>query len=76
MALVKQLRYEALEKDTRHTEADCTYSVITATNGDRLLQIDTYGSKTRRILGKKSQSIRFTSEALRQLRSILNEQFP
>ena len=37
------------------------------------LQIDTYGSSTREILGKKSQSIRLSKEALSQLVQIVNE---
>ena len=75
MAIVKHLKHQQLEKDTRHTEADCTYSIITDSEGNRLLQIDTYGSSARRLLGKKSQSIRFTTAALEQLRNILAEQF-
>ncbi len=42
---------------------------------DKYLQIDTYGSATRKIPGKKSQSIRFSPEAIDQLKEILKRDF-
>lgn len=41
-----------LERDSKHTEVDCTYSIIEA-DGNKYLQIDTYGSSTRKIPGEK-----------------------
>ncbi|MEW6665263.1 MAG: HNH endonuclease [Thermodesulfobacteriota bacterium] len=38
-------------------------------------QIDTYGSATRKIPGKKSQSIRFSAEAVQHLRAIIGSEF-
>jgi hypothetical protein len=38
---------------------------------DDELQIDTYGSARRKIVGKKSQSMRFLPEAIKQLKEIL-----
>ena len=75
MAIVRQLRHQPLEHDAPHTEAECTYCIVTDANGVRYFQVDTYGSHNRRILGKKSQSIRFSPEALVQLRGILDQQF-
>ena len=64
-----------LERDSSHTEAkDCTYSIIEDDRGNSL-QIDTYGSPHRQMLGKKSQSIRFSPEAIAQLRDILSKEF-
>ncbi len=40
-----------------------------------MLQIDTYGSESRKIPGKVSQSIRFSPEALKQLSKIIRENF-
>ena len=40
MALIRQLRHQALEKDSRHTEAECIYSIVTDKHGHKLLQID------------------------------------
>lgn len=71
MAIIRKMEKIELERDTRHTEVDCTYSIISNPDGKKYLQIDTYGSINRKIPGKKSQSIRFAPEALKQLRMII-----
>lgn len=45
MAIVRRLEHMALKKDTPHTEADFTYSIVHDEAGRAYLQIDTYGSK-------------------------------
>lgn len=55
MALVRKLEEQKLEKGSPHMEVECTYTILDG----KYLQIDTYGSKTRKAPGKKSQSIRF-----------------
>jgi hypothetical protein len=75
MAIVRRLDHLALEKDTPHTEVDCTYSIVHDEAGQGYLQIDTYGSKARQIPGKKSQSIRFAPEAIQQLKVLLTKNF-
>jgi len=74
MAIVRRLTHEVLDKHTRHTETECTYSVVVEKEG-KYLQIDTYGSATRKMHGKKSQSIRFGAEAISQLKEVLAEHF-
>ena len=71
MALVRRLEAQTLERDTHHTDVECTYSVLDG----QFLQIDTYGSNKRKIQGKKSQTIRFAPEAVKQLKSLLNRHF-
>ena len=75
MAIVRKLEHAALEKDTAHSEADCTYTIVHDKNGAGYQQIDTYGSKSRQIPGKKSQSIRFAPEAIAQLKTLLYKHF-
>ena len=75
MAVVKKLEPRTLEKFSKHTEAKCTYSVVTDDDGTKLLQIDTYGSENRKLRDKVSQSIRFSKEALLQLKEILDQHF-
>ncbi len=75
MAIIRQLQARMIEKEARHTEAKCTYSIVTGSDGTKLLQIDTYGSKGRKFPDKASQSIRFSKEALEQLKGILQEHF-
>lgn len=74
MAIVRKLERIELEHESKHTEVDCTYSVVEA-DGQKYLQIDSYGSASRKIPGKKSQSLRFTHEAIVQLKSIINSDF-
>ncbi len=71
MALVKNIIHQPLERDSKHSEVDCTYSLVVNSEGKKMLQIDTYGSSDRKILGKKSQSIRFSPEAIARLKEIL-----
>jgi hypothetical protein len=74
MAIVKKLERINLERDSHHSEVDCTYSIIQGREGHRYLQIDTYGSALRKFPGTKSQSIRFSPEAIAQLREILTKE--
>jgi hypothetical protein len=75
MAIVRQLKRITLDHGTPHTELkDCTYSIIQGNDGSKSLQIDTYGSAHRKMPGKKSQSLRFSPEAIEQLRRILSEE--
>lgn len=73
MAIVRKLKRITLEHDSRHSEVNGTYSIIQDEEG-RSLQIDTYGSKYRKIPDKKSQSIRFSPDAIAQLRQILSKE--
>ena len=71
MAVVRNLEKISLNRDTSHTEVNGTYTIVTGNGGEKYLQVDTYGSKERQLSGKKSQSIRFSPEAITQLKSIL-----
>lgn len=73
MAMVRQLNAMPLEKNAKHTEVNCTYTIVVEDDGRKYLQVDTYGSTTREILEKKSQTIRFSPEAIAQLRTILDQ---
>ena len=75
MAIVKKLYPIYLDRASEHSDVNCTYAIITDDLGDKYLQIDTYGSATRKIPGKKSQSIRFSPEAIDQLKEILKRDF-
>ena len=74
MAIVRKLKRITLERETKHTEVEsCTYSIIQASDG-KYLQIDSYGSAKRKMRGGKSQSTRFSPEAIAQLRNILSKE--
>jgi len=70
MATVNKITHQALERDTDHSEVECTYDIVTDKYGRRYIQLDTYGSKERQIKGKKSQSIRLSQAAIEELKSI------
>jgi hypothetical protein len=74
MALVSHLEKITLEGGVGHRPVECTYAVVNDNSG-RYLQIDTYGSADRKILGKKSQSLRLTAEAIRELKAIIDANF-
>jgi len=75
MAIVRKLEPIQLDRDSKHSEVDCTYAIVEDDKGNKYLQIDTYGSKSRKIPGKKSQSIRFSPEAIEKLKEILKQNF-
>ncbi|UCE68090.1 MAG: hypothetical protein JSU85_13135 [Candidatus Zixiibacteriota bacterium] len=54
-----------------HDPVDCSYTVFADESGGKYLQIDTYGSNTRKLKGKKSQSIQFNEDSLRELLEIV-----
>ncbi len=59
MAIVNKLVRES-KSVTKQTDVNCTYDIFKI-DGENWLQLDTFGSKKRKMLGKKSQSIRFSS---------------
>jgi len=75
MAIVRKLEPIQLDRDSKHSEVDCTYAIVEDNKGNKYLQIDTYGSATRKFPGKKSQSIRFSPEAINELKNILKQNF-
>lgn len=74
MAIVRKLERITLDRNVPHTEVVGTYSVVIEVGGQRFLQVDTYGSTDRQFPGKKSQSIRFSREAMAQLKEILDQE--
>ena len=76
MAIVRHIEEQPLQIEAGHSETQCTYSIVKDKEGTKYLQIDTYGSSERKIKGKKSQSIRFSPEALAELKGILVRHFP
>lgn len=73
MSLIRHMEQIELERNVGHKEAAATFSLITTESGERQLQIDTYGSADRadKTPGHRAQSLRFSAEAIEQLRAIL-----
>jgi hypothetical protein len=53
MALVRSFRLNPMDRNSLHDEIEPSYTVFER-DGRVLLQIDTYGRKTREMPGKKS----------------------
>jgi len=75
MALVTNIEELKMERNLVHGEVSCTFSAFTAEDGKKYVQLDTYGSPTRKIRGKKSQSVQLASEAAKELIAILQREF-
>lgn len=58
-----------------HDVVDCTYATFEI-DGDRYLQLDTYGSGDRIFPGKISQSIQVDLTGARLLKRLLDRTFP
>ena len=72
MALIKKLEQLTMDRNSIHEPVSATYTISTGDDGKKYLQIDTYGSSQRQILGKKSQSIQFGPDTVDEIRSVID----
>ena len=75
MALVEGFAERTLDRPRLHEPARCTYSIVEIENEKRL-QLDTYGSRTREIPGKQSQSLQLDETSARELVRLIHATFP
>ena len=75
MALILELTKQPLERIAHHTGVFGSYTVVIDADGQKCLQIDTYGSAKRKIKGKKSQSIRLSPKVIAQLQKLFANEF-
>ena len=66
---------ETEEQPRRHTAVECGYRILRP-GDETLVQLDTYGSRQRKIPGKVSQSIQLDRTAAETLIEILRKAFP
>jgi hypothetical protein len=76
MALITTLKPLRKDRCSPHGEVECTFTIFTDDAGKKYLQLDTYGSASRQLTGKVSQSVQFNAESLRQLKALLASEFP
>ncbi len=74
MATVRDFEIKNLDRVADHSEVDATISLVEY-NGEKFVQIDTYGSKGRVIPGKTSQSLRLSETAFKKLSEIAGKHF-
>ncbi|WEG11144.1 hypothetical protein PU629_13295 [Pullulanibacillus sp. KACC 23026] len=77
MALICLNESKRLEKErnTIHVKAEATYTVFKNESGEKLFQIDTYGSNDRKNKGKISQSIQLDKSCAKELVKLLKTTF-
>lgn len=74
MALIRRFEERPLEPSRIHDEVTCGFKAADI-NGRRVLQLETYGSRSRKIPGKVSQSIQIDEAGARDLIRILQNSF-
>ena len=66
MATVRDFAIEELTAVRPHDDVEASVKLVEC-NGERLLQIDTYGRPGRQMPGKTSQPLRLSEDAFRKL---------
>ena len=66
MANVRHVEIKDIEQNRKHSDVTASAGLIEI-DGERFIQIDTYGSAEREFPGKLSQSIRLSKSAFDQL---------
>ena len=74
MATVRKLTETSLTNARPHGEVAAQVKLVEV-QGERFVQIDTFGSRDRQELGKQSQSIRLSKAAFDQLVQLGNKHF-
>lgn len=62
------------ERNTIHSKVEATYTIF-EDNGNKYVQLDTYGKAGRALPGKISQSVQFDRESARYLSEIFAREF-
>ncbi len=71
---LKTIRRINKDRNTIHARVQTTYSTFEV-NGEKYLQIDTYGKSDREIPGKISQSIQLEKESAKFFAELLKREF-
>lgn len=66
MATIRKLKLYQPDRLSKQSEADASI-ILAEFDGERFIQLDSYGSKDRQLVGKRSQSMRLSKEAFEQL---------
>lgn len=75
MALVEEIAPTTRSRQAVHAPTTCFSSVLEC-DGQTYIQLDTYGSATRKLRHKVSQSIQFDRSAAKQLKQLIERTFP
>lgn len=73
MALVKTMK-KVVRNTKIHNEVEASYSLLKS-KGVNYIQINTYGSRDRKVQGVASQTIQLSEDVINQLQAILKNEF-
>jgi len=74
MVVVRHVERSHETRQALHpTTTSCRAYIVQTRDGERLLQLETTGSRGRKLQGKTSQTTQFSREALLQLRGLIDE---
>lgn len=76
MALIRTFTRTNGSARPHPSEVDCQWQPLVSASGERLLQLSTYGSDSRRSEPKVSQTIQINANTARMLIRALRETFP
>jgi len=76
MALITALKQITKDRQSVHAEVECAYSVFTGSDGEKYVQLETFGSLERKIPGKTSQAIQLNESSAASLKHIIEQTFP
>ena len=75
MALINEFQERPLTPTRLHGRVLCGYAAVEV-GGQRVLQLETYGSDDRKMPGKVSQVIQLDEASARSLKRIIERTFP
>lgn len=76
MAIIRSLTPGIQNVKAHESEVDCTFQVVEAPDGSRLLHLSTFGSEKRQSQPKVSQTIQLDREMAAQLVQVIKMTFP
>jgi len=74
MATIRKLKLHQPDRLSMQSDAEASI-VLAEFAGEKFVQIDSYGSKDRLLVGKRSQTMRFSKEAFEKLIELRSAHF-
>jgi hypothetical protein len=74
LATIRKLDLKVPDRSAKQADADCSI-ILGELEGEKFVQLDSYGSADRKFIGKRSQSMRLTKKAFEQLVKLGSKHF-
>ena len=74
MATIRKLKLHQPDRLSKQSDAEASI-VLAEFAGEKFVQIDSYGSKDRLLVGKRSQTMQFSKEAFEKLIELRSAHF-